>query len=117
MKAPQIGAMDKLVKVRAWQDVPDGEAGIDQTYDVGVEAWARILPVGSALFYGTEQVETTITHRLATWRTSQLNGDVIGGNHVVDHAGMRYRVRRAADLNGARAFVLLDLEQLGAIPA
>lgn len=117
MIAPEIGELDKFVKVRAWQDVPADDAGIDQTYDEGFTAWARILPTGAALFYGTEQVETTVTHRLVTWRTARLNGDQIGGNHVVDHAGMRYRVRRAADLNGARAFVLLDLEQLGAIPA
>jgi hypothetical protein len=115
MKAPQIGQLDKLVRVRLWQDEPDAGTGIDQTFDVGVEAWARIEPTGSALFYGTAQVETSVTHRLATWRTAQLNADVISGAHVVDHGAMRYRVKRATDLNGQRDFVLLDLEQLGTI--
>lgn len=116
MKYPNIGDLDKLVRVRAWQDVPDATAGIDQTYDAGIEAWARIEPTGSALFYGSAQVETGVTHRAATWRTSQLNADRIGGSHVIDHGGMRYRVRRATDINGLRAFVLFDLEQLGVIP-
>lgn len=116
MASPQIGELSKFVKVRAWQDVPTNDSSIEQVYDAGTNAWARIVPVGAALFYGTQQVESTITHRLATWRTTGINADVIGGNHVVDHAGMRYRVRRATDLDGARAFVVLDLEQLGAIP-
>lgn len=115
MKRPQIGELNKRVQIRKWQDVPDVDEGIEQTYNAGVPAWARIDPVGSALFYGLQQVETTVTHRLAAWRTPQINADVIGGSHVVDHAGMRYRVRRATDLNGGGVFVLLDLEQLGAI--
>lgn len=119
MKYPNIGELDKLVRIRVWQDEADAGTGIDQTYAAGIEAWARIEPTGSALFYGTAQVEAGVTHRLATWRTSQINADLIGGGHVVDHGGaggMRYRVRRATDINGRQAFVLLDLEQLGVIP-
>lgn len=117
MQEPRIGEFDKRVRIRRWQDQPDGFTGIDQTVDAGVQAWARIDPVGSALFYGTAQVETTVTHRLATWRTASVNADTITGEHVVEHGGMRYRVRRATDINGQRAFVLLDLEQLGTITA
>lgn len=115
MKFPDIGELDKRVLVRKWQDEPAADQGIDQTYDAGVPAWARIEPTGSALFYGLQQVEPGVTHRLATWRTAQLNADLIGGGHVVDCRGMRYRVRRATDINGQQDFVLLDLEQLGAI--
>ena len=115
MKDPVIGALDKRVKIRRWQDEPDITTGVEQTYDAGVPAWARIEPTGAALFYGTAQVESGVTHRLATWRTAAINADLVGGGHVVDHGGMRYRVRRATDINGQRAFVLLDLEQLGTI--
>ena len=115
MKNPTIGEFDKRIRIRLWQDQPDAGTGIDQTYDAGVPAWARIVPAGAALFYGTAQVESGVTHRLATWRTASVNADVIGGAHVVEHGGMRYRVRRATDINGERAFVLLDLEQLGSI--
>jgi hypothetical protein len=117
MNYPDIGELDKRVRVRRWQDEPDDAQGIEQTYDVGVPAWARIEPTGSALFYGLQQVEPGVTHRLATWRTKQLNADVVGGGHVVDCRGMRYRVRRATDINGQQDFLLLDLEQLGAIPS
>jgi hypothetical protein len=115
MKYPDIGELDKRVLVRKWQDEAGPNEGIDQTYDAGIPAWVRIEPTGSALFYGLQQVEPGVTHRLATWRTSQLNADLIGGSHVVDTSTMRYRVRRATDINGQRDFLLLDLEQLKAI--
>lgn len=115
MQRPRIGELNKRVQIRAWQDVPGPDQGITPTYDVGVPAWARIEPTGSALFYGLQQVEPGVTHRLAAWRTAQVNADVIGGSHVVDHGRMRYRVRRATDMNGGGVFVLLDLEQLGEI--
>lgn len=115
MQPPTIGDMDRLVHVRAWQDMPSGGSEVEQTYDAGFKVWASLMPTGAALFYGTAQVETGVTHRMATWRTSRMNADVINGAHVVEHGGMRYRVRRATDINGGRAFVLLDLEQLEAI--
>lgn len=115
MRDPSIGEFDKRVRIREWQDVPALGTGIDQTRDSGVAVWASITPTGAALFYGTQQVETTVTHRLKTWRTARVNALVITGAHVVEHRGIRYRVRRATDMDAHDAFVQLDLEQLGAI--
>jgi hypothetical protein len=83
-----------------------------------MEVWARIEPTGAALFYGMQQVEAGVTHRLVTWRSERINALEIGAAHVVDHNGTqtRYRVRRVVDVNGRQDFVLIDLEQLGRIP-
>lgn len=116
MKQPDIGELDRLVRIRPWADVGASGFAIEQEFDEGHEAWARIEPAGSALFYGTQQIEAGTTHRLATWRTSTINALTITGKHVVEHERMRYRVKRATDINGRKDFVLLDLEQLGAIP-
>lgn len=115
MNLPEASEFNKRVRIREWQDVPAIGTGIDQTVDNGVPAWASLTPTGAALFYGTQQVETTVTHRLKTWRTARVNALVITGAHVVEHAGIRYRVKRATDLDEDGAFVQLDLEQLGAI--
>ena len=115
MKPPRPGELDKLATIRLWQDLPDAGTGIDQTVDAGIPAWCRITPAGSALFYGDAQVTPGVTHYLATWRTEQLSADVIGGGHVVDYGDMRYRVQRVTDLQGGRAWVLMDLQQLGRI--
>lgn len=115
MNLPEASEFDKRVRIREWQDVPAIGTGIEQTQDSGVAVWASITPTGAALFYGTQQVETTVTHRLKTWRTARVNALVITGSHVAEHKGMRYRVKRATDLDAHDAFVQLDLEQLGAI--
>lgn len=116
MKQPDIGELDRLVRIRLWSDAPSTGFAVDQVHDAGQDAWARIEPAGTALFYGTQQIEAGTTHRLATWRTSSINALVTTGKHVVEHEGMRYRVRRVTDINGRKHFVLMDLEQLGAIP-
>ncbi len=115
MKAPDIGELDRLVKVRKWTDAANAAFAINQTFDAGQDAWARIDPAGTALFYGTQQIEPGMTHRLATWRTSTINALLITRDHVVEHEGMRYRVRRVTDLAGRKEFCIMDLEQLGAI--
>ncbi|MEZ2293091.1 hypothetical protein [Variovorax sp. RCC_210] len=115
MKYPDIGELDRLVKIRLWSDSASSGFAIDQQFDPGQDAWARIDPAGSALFYGTQQIEPGMTHRLATWRSSTINALAITGRHVVEHEGIRYRVRRVTDINGRKDFVLMDLEQLKAI--
>lgn len=114
MRGPAIGEMDKLVTIKAWEDVPAGFA-LAQQYDQAQQAWANLMPVGSALFYGQQQVGEEISHRLIAWRTPTIHSVAITARHVVEHDGLRYRVRRATDMNGERAFVILDLEQLGPI--
>lgn len=115
MKAPDIGELDRLVKIRKWSDAASAAFAIDQSFDAGEDAWARIDPAGTALFYGTAQIEPGMTHRLATWRTSTINARLITRDYVVEHDGLRYRVRRATDLAGRQDWCILDLEQLGAI--
>lgn len=115
MNAPEVGELDRVVLVREWQDAPAFGAGIEQTFATLGKAWAKLVPVGAALFYGTAQVEAGITHRMVTWRTSKLNERSVTGAHVVECEGMRYRVRRATAMDQERQFVLLDLVELGVI--
>jgi hypothetical protein len=117
MKAPAIGELDQLAKVRRWQDQPTIGGSIDQTFDAGVDAWIRIVPAGAALFYGSAQVEAGITHRAATWRTPELNARTVTGEHVLEVDGLRYRVKRATNMDQGGQFVLFDLVELGTINA
>lgn len=114
MRGPAIGEFDKLVKVRLWTDTPTTFA-LEQQFDVGQDAWASLMPAGSAVFYGTQQVTTGVTDQLITWRTSMLNARTVTARHVVEYDGQRYRVRRATDMNGEKSFLVVDLELLGAI--
>ncbi|WP_295379562.1 head-tail adaptor protein [uncultured Pseudacidovorax sp.] len=116
MKAPYIGELTMRVRIRPWQDEPDDGTSIDPVYGEGFEVWARLKPVGAMLYYGTAQVQAGITHRLVTWRTARVNAQAITAAFVVEHRGLRYRVKRATEVDeSTEVWVLLDLEQLGTV--
>lgn len=113
MKLPTIGDLKRRVTIRRWADIPAMGTGIDQSFDAGVLAWAMIEPVGSAIFFGTKQVGEEVTHRIIIRRTTALTDRTLTGEHVVESEGVRYRVKRASDINDARRFVMLEVESLG----
>lgn len=115
MREPTAGDLNRRVTLRKWQDVVDSGFGIDQTFDAGATVWASVEPVGSAIFWGSQQIENGVTHRIVARRTATINEASITGEHVAEYAGMRYRVKRASDINGERRFVVLEVEVLGAI--
>lgn len=115
MRKPLSGDLNRRVTLKKWQDVADSGFGIDQTFDAGATVWASVEPVGSAIFWGTQQIENGVTHRIVVRRTDEINEASITGEHVAEYAGLRYRVKRASDLNGERRFVVLEVEALGEI--
>jgi len=115
MDIPVIGKLSKRATLRRWQDVPNATFGIDQTFDVGIDAWANIEPVGSAIFWGTQQIESGVTHRIIVRKSSDITEQKITGEHVVECSGLRYRVKRASDLNGSGRFVVIECELMGGI--
>jgi hypothetical protein len=50
---PTAGELNKLVKIRRWQDTPDSGFGIEQTFDAGLDVWAKRSPVSSGIFFGS----------------------------------------------------------------
>lgn len=115
MDIPVIGKLNKRGTLRRWQDVPNVTFGIDQTFDAGQEVWCNVEPVGSAIFWGTAQIENGVTHRVIVRRSSTVSDTKITGEHVIECEGLRYRIRRASDMNGAGRFIVLECEILGAI--
>ena len=70
--------------------------------------WAKIEPIGSAIYYGSEQTGDAVTHRIwLRWR-----GDIDNRYEVLHHNRV-YRVRRQSELNGEQRFLLLDVVELG----
>lgn len=105
-----IGRMDRLIRIRKWQDVPNPGASLDQTFDAGVTAWANKRAASGSLYYGTQQVDTKVTD-IFTIRYREG----ITGEHVIELAGIRYRVKRASPYRDQRVFTVIEAEELGAI--
>lgn len=113
MKEPSTGELNRRITIRKWQDMPAMGGGIAQTFDAGTSAWAKIEPVGNAIFFGTKQVGEDVTDRIIIRRTFVLTDRTITGEHVVECGGARYRVKRASALNGGNTFVMIEAELLG----
>lgn len=109
MDFPKTHELNKRVKLRAKQEAPVGAFGMQTTYDAGIDLWAKIEPVGGAIYFGTMQVDAAVTHRI--WIRYRIG---VTGDHVIDHISesKRYRIRRYSDLKGAKRFLLIEAEEL-----
>lgn len=110
---PKTGELNRRVAIKRWQDMPATSGSITVSDTLVATVWAKIEPVGNAIFFGTKQVGEDVTDRIYIRRTSALTERTITGEHVCESGGLRYRVRRASALNGEKKFVLLDVECLG----
>lgn len=113
MTEPRSGELNRRVAIKRWQDMPAMSGSITVSDTLVATVWAKIEPVGNAIFFGTKQVGEGVTDRIYIRRTSALNERTITGEHVCESGGLRYRVRRASALNGEKKFVLLEVECLG----
>lgn len=107
MEFPTIGELNQLVKISTRSDFPVLDTDIDSTYSGRRDRWAKIEPVGSAVYFGNMQTEAKVTHRI--WIRYERG---IDANVEVDDGQSVYRVRRVSDLKGAKRFTVLEVEEL-----
>lgn len=113
MIEPNTGEMNRRITIKEHQDMPAMGGGLTQSYPELGKAWAKIEPVGTAIYTGTQQTGEAVTHRIMFRRRTGLTERDVTSAHVVEYAGYRYRVKRATNMNDADNFVALDVEELG----
>ena len=118
MNLPAIGDLRHRVKILINTDIPTDDNGSAKEYHIKDEVWGALDVVGSGIFWGSMQVEETVTHRIylrsIPGRTRPQ--DLTGVTYFVVN-GMRYRARRTADIGGKDRFTVIDCEQLGVFDA
>jgi SPP1 family predicted phage head-tail adaptor len=113
MREPLTGELNRRISIKSWQDMPAMGGGVTQNLPEIGKAWAKIEPVGTAIYFGTQQTGEQVTHRIIyRMRTGMTERDVTA-EHVVDYATYRYRVMRASNMNDSDRFVLLEVKELG----
>lgn len=112
MREPSAGELDRRVTLRLRSDVPAPDQGLDSLFTDQKKRWAKIEPVGTAVYAAGVQTDVKITHRVIFY---YLKG--MSEAHEVVHGATIYRVRRVADMNGSRRFTLLEVEELGQVKA
>jgi SPP1 family predicted phage head-tail adaptor len=112
---PQIGELTDRIKIRRWQDQPDAGFGIEPTFDGGIDVWAKVLPVGSAIFFGAMQVGEGITHQVLVRYSPSVNEATVTEQHIFELDDQRYRIKRANKFKGQKNFLFIEAELLGDI--
>lgn len=119
-RPPAIGELNRRVAVRRRSDTPATDMGLDSVFSVLRGVWARIEPVGTAAYTDGVQADVKITHRISmrllkgitdAHEVVHVRAVAAGGYEVVPDTPL-YRVKRSADMNDARLFTLLEVEEL-----
>lgn len=113
LQQPSAGDLDRRLVIKHRQDMPAMGGGVTPSYTTVATVWAKVEPVGGALFFGTQQVGEEVTDRVFIRRSSMLTERTITGEHECECDGQRYRVRRASAVNGGKVWLMLEVENLG----
>lgn len=107
MREPGAGELNRRVMVRKRTDYPEDDAGLDSEFSEQTPRWAKIEPVGTAVYSAGVQADSRITHRIIL---RYMPG--ITDAHEVARGATVYRIRRSAALNGGNRFTVLEVEEL-----
>lgn len=110
MQEPSSGDLNRRVTFRLRVDLPTADMGLGPTYPLVIQRWAKIEPVGTAIYTGSAQTDSRITHRVTVRR---LEG--VTTSHEVVWGRTVYRVVRSAALNGGDDWTVFEVEELGEV--
>ncbi|WP_313369172.1 head-tail adaptor protein [Achromobacter animicus] len=110
MKLPRPGELREVVRICRRSDLPQAGGGLDPQFSEGIEADAKIEPVGTAVYLNGIQSDDKLTHRI--FMRAEM-GAGIDTDCVVVHESIVYSVRRRSDVGGARRFCVVEVEELG----
>lgn len=114
MKRPEIGKMNRRVTISVVSHVPDVSAGFTAQVEKKVTVWGQLEVVGAGIYFGTKQVESTVTHRVTVRRIAGKTRPqdlMTASTLTID--GVSYLIRRVADLGGVDRFTVIDCEEKG----
>lgn len=107
MKEPGAGELNRRVLVRKRTDYPEDDAALDSQFSEVRPRWAKIEPVGTAVYSAGVQADSRITHRVTLRYLPGITED-----HEVVRGSTVYRVRRGMAMNGENRFTMLEVEEL-----
>lgn len=111
-REPGAGELTRRVIIRRRTDAPFADAELVPEFPEQRKTWAKVEPVGGVVYAAGVQAESLVTHRVIV----RYRHGITEAHEVVErHAGADtvYRVRRSYDLNGARRFTVIEVEELG----
>lgn len=109
------GDLNRRIVIKLFTEVADVGYSTTGTDTTVATVWAKVEPVGSAIYQGSKQIDATVTHRFIVRRqASVLESHTVSNRHVVIYNGYRYRVKRVAEYADEREFIVIEAEELSA---
>ncbi len=108
MRAPSAGELDTLVTVYRRVDNPALDMGLTSDETIVIRRWAKIEPVGTAIYRESAQIDIGITHRIYFDYTDKIRA----GDEVKTPTGEIYRVQRSCAFQGKKVCTILEVEEL-----
>jgi SPP1 family predicted phage head-tail adaptor len=108
LREPHTGELNRRITLRLRSDVPASDMGLEPVFSEPRKRWAKIEPVGTAIYANGVQTDNKLTHRITLRYHPGITDE-----HEIVHGETLYRVKRIADLNGAHRFTVLEVEELG----
>lgn len=104
------GELDRHIIIRLRTDKPAFDMGLESDMFQPIPRWARIEPVGTAVYSAGMQTDSKITHRFFVRSIDGVTTD-----HEIVCGGAIYRVKRSAAMNGGKRFTIIEVEELGSM--
>lgn len=116
MKLPEIGELNRRVKLIAVSHGPSGDSALTENRRLLAEVWAKVEVNGGASYWDSVNVDETVTHRIyVRYVPKRTTPPDLRALTDVECEGIRYRVRRTTDVNGAHRFTMMECEELGCV--
>lgn len=114
MNLPLPGELKQRVTFELLRHVPDIKLGFSPETKASFTIWGRIEPVGGVVYWGSVQVESSVTHRIFVRAiTGKTRPQDLPKVVEITCEGMRYVSKRITDINGAHRFTLIEAELKG----
>ena len=107
MREPAAGELNRRVTIRLRNDEPTDDMSLASAYLEVAQRWAKIEPLGTAVYAGAVQIGEAMTHRITF---PKING--LTRAHEITRGAQVFRVRRVTDLNGRGVYTVVDVEEL-----
>jgi SPP1 family predicted phage head-tail adaptor len=104
------GELNRRIRIQRRTDVPAADMGLDSVLTLPRDRWAKIEPVGTAVYANGVQTDRKITHRVFV----RYLQDITEADEIVSE-GWTYAVLRVAAMNGGRRFTVIEVEELGVV--
>lgn len=117
IRYPSAGDLNRRVTIKTWTDAASTGFAIDQTFDAGINRWAKLEPMIGVANRDGQQVGEEITHRIWVRWGAGTRPEDLTVQHVVDYPNKnrRYRVVRAVNPKDTQLFTMIECKDIGAI--